>query len=400
MKYTNYTVEDFVKDEYFQKWILDTDEMTSNYWNNWLLKFPEKKPILEEAKKLILLISFEKEQLVKEDFDAMWEHIIEKREVKLEETVSNKKGQRFLYWKYASAASIVLLISITLFTNLLSDFDESEAPALVNQSIEKGNNKAILTLSNGSSIALGKGEIYGSNNVISNEEEIVYTSGKTNKRLEYNFITIPKGGQFLVKLSDGTKVWLNSDSKLKYPVSFLEGETRSVELLYGEAYFVVSSSFKHNGSEFKVINRGQEVQVLGTEFNIKAYKDEANTYTTLVEGKVSVNFNSGKRIDLKPSQQSVLNTNNNVIVRTVNVFNEVSWKEGVFSFEDKSLGEVMKVLSRWYDVEILFENNQVAEELFFGILDKDQAMEEILLSIKNFGIINDYEIENKTIKLK
>ena len=148
-------------------------------------------------------------------------------------------------------------------------------------------------------------------------------------------------------LSDGTKVWLNSESQLKYPVAFNDGETRQVELVYGEAYFDVSPSTAHKGARFKVFNQSQEVEVLGTEFNIKAYKDETNIYTTLVEGKVAISA-AGKNQILKPNQQSNLNLETGSIeITTVDVYNETTWIDGIFSFENKPLKEILKVLSRW-----------------------------------------------------
>ena len=177
-------------------------------------------------------------------------------------------------------------------------------------------------------------------------------------------------------------------------------ETREVELVYGEAYFDVSPSTKHKGSTFKVFQNKQEVQVLGTEFNIKAYKDEGNIYTTLVEGKVIISIDDRKQ-NLEANQQSSFSLNtNNILVKTVDVYNETSWKEGVFSFENQSLKEILKVLSRWYDIEVVFKNKTIEKEEFIGVLVMDQNLEEILSNIKNFGIIKDFKIEGKKVTLE
>jgi len=213
-------------------------------------------------------------------------------------------------------------------------------------------------------------------------------------------LTVPRGGQYVVELSDGTKVWLNSESQLKYPVSFIEGQSREVELAYGEAYFDVSPSSKHKGAKFKVFNQFQEIDVLGTEFNIKAYKGESNVYTTLLEGKISVSIDN-KNLGLKPNQQLDLDINNNTsTIKTVDVYNEVSWKDGVFSFESKTLEEVMKVFSRWYDIEIVFKNNSIKNEEFVGILRKNKNLETILKSFKNYDVIKNFEIEDKKVVLE
>jgi ferric-dicitrate binding protein FerR (iron transport regulator) len=201
-------------------------------------------------------------------------------------------------------------------------------------------------------------------------------------------------------LSDGTKVWLNSETQLKYPVSFTDSESRQVELVYGEAYFEVSPSTEHKGADFKVFHDHQEVQVLGTEFNIKAYKDETNIYTTLVEGKVAVNYNGNNQI-LAPNQQSNLNTeNNNITMAMVDVYRETSWTQGVFIFKKKPLKKIMEVLSRWYDMEVVFENKELENVIFSGTFNKKHSIEDILTAIKNTKFINNYEINNKTIVIK
>ena len=196
-------------------------------------------------------------------------------------------------------------------------------------------------------------------------------------------------------------MWLNSESQLKYPVNFIDGETRKVELVYGEAYFDVSPSQENNETEFMVFNDKQEIHVLGTEFNLKAYKDETNIYTTLVEGSVNLSYEDIHQ-KLVPNQQSNFNKeNNDFSVNTVDVYNEISWKDGVFSFERKTLKEMMKVLSRWYDVEIVIKNKSIENEEFVGILRKNKKLEDILNNVKNFGFIKNFEImENKKVVLE
>jgi hypothetical protein len=312
------------------------------------------------------------------------------------------KRMRILkYTKYA-AVLVGVLVSVYFFNqNKFNNTIESTPIIVDTNTIEPGTDKATLTLGDGSQIALEKGEPLKTQNASSNGEQIIYKANQGNtKELAYNYLTIPRGGQFYIVLSDGTKVWLNSESELKYPVSFIEGETRKVELVYGEAYFDVSPSSEHKGAKFKVSNQSQEIEVLGTEFNIKAYRDETSIYTTLVEGRVSVNYENRKQ-NLTPNQQSSLDVNTkNFLVKEVDVYNEISWKEGVFSFERKPLKDIMKVLSRWYDVDIIFDNKSLEEIKFFGVLGKDQNIEEILETIKKFKIIEEYEITEKTIILK
>jgi hypothetical protein len=299
------------------------------------------------------------------------------------------------------AATVVIVFTIVYFFQQKT-FNNSidNTTIIVNNQIESGTDKATLTLETGEEVALIKGTSFQTKNALSDGTKIVYDTLSKTTEIVYNYLTTPRGGQFLVQLADGTEIWLNSETQLKYPLSFIENETREIELVYGEAYFDVSPSTKHNGTNFKVYQNKQEVEVLGTQFNIKAYKDEPNIYTTLVEGKVVINIDNRKQ-DLVPNQQSSFSHNaNNIIVKTVDVYNEVSWKEGVFSFENQSLKEILKVLSRWYDMDVVFKNKAIESEEFIGVLVMDQNIEEILSTIKDFGIIKDFKIQGKKVILE
>ena len=320
---------------------------------------------------------------------------------KFVETTQSKSKHLNMRLFYA-AASVVIFISVVFFFNKRDTGNNTIAPVVVNNNIKIGTDKATLTLENGTVIPLEKGQKYVSSNLESTGEALVYKSKNTNNPSEvlYNYLTIPRGGQFHVILSDGTEVWLNSETQLKYPVAFVEGETRKVELIYGEAYFAVSPSTEHNGSKFRMLAKGQEVEVLGTEFNVKAYKNEAFIYTTLVEGKVAlITLNSSKI--LTPNDQSVLNTKTNAIaIKQVNTYYETAWKKGFFAFKNKSLKDIMEVLERWYDIEVAFEDETLETVEFKGVLSKNQNIEEILKLIKNTNYINAYEINNSTIIIK
>lgn len=210
------------------------------------------------------------EEDIEKAYNEIWLNIL-----KQEKTVKRLKTTSWI--KYAVAASIVLLISLTFILN--RNNTQIYEPIIVNNNIKVGTDKATLTLEDGTNVVLEKGQQYVSDHLKSNGEALVYNT-KTNKKPEvvYNYITTPRGGQYHVTLSDGTEVWLNSESKLKYPISFTEGKTREVKLVYGEAYFDVSPSTQHKGSIFKVLSDNQEIEVLGTEFNIKAYKCHYERY--------------------------------------------------------------------------------------------------------------------------
>ncbi|NPA36560.1 MAG: FecR family protein [Chlorobi bacterium] len=307
------------------------------------------------------------------------------------------KPVRKLYWRIAAAVSVILIIGFAFFTNNHSVHQTLYATT----DIEPGTSKAILTLEDGTDIKLKKGHLFKRENLICDGEKITYQNKDSlkGKQIKYNYLTIPRGGQYFIVLADGTKVWLNSDSKIKYPTEFIDGNTRMVELLYGEAYFDVSPSTSHRGSKFIVRTQMQKVEVVGTEFNIKAYSNEQYIYTTLIEGKIFIDNGTVKKI-LEPNQQSKINVKNNDLeIASIDVYDVISWKKGVFSFKEKTLYEITMVLSRWYDVNFVFENQEIKNIKFNGVLDKKQSITTIL-SILKMSINIDYEIQNRTIIIK
>lgn len=360
---------------------------------------PQNKQLFKQYVQTHVAANF---NMIKPNTDEIIDNVLKK--IKREKSIVYKLSNHTVY-KYAAAA--VIIISLGLIGFWYTDQNKFVSPkvaepVIVNNQIEIGSDKATLTLEDGSVIELNKNEKYRTTNAESNGEELIYkidNNSKTNQ-IAYNTLTIPRGGQFQVKLSDGTKVWLNSETQIKYPVEFEDSKPRKVELIYGEAYFDVSPSTENKGSRFQVLHNAQTIEVLGTEFNIKAYKNEANIFTTLVEGKVAIKSESKETI-LSPGQQSNLElSSKDITVQDVDVYNATAWKDGIFSFEHLPLKEMMKTLSRWYDMDVVIENANAKKIGFNGVLRKDQDITEILNTIKSFGIINNYEINNKTIKLK
>ncbi|CDF79566.1 anti-sigma factor [Formosa agariphila KMM 3901] len=302
------------------------------------------------------------------------------------------------YWQYATAASVALIVTLTFLFNKNNTLHNE--PVIVDTKIEIGSCKAVLTLSDGSVVALDSTNTYNNKCVKGNGSEIIYGVSETeNQNLEFNYLTVPRGGQYHVELSDGTDVWLNSDSQLKYPVNFIKGHPREVELVYGEAYLEVSKSTENHGTAFILKTKQQDITVLGTIFNVKAYIDEADIVTTLVEGSVAVSNSINKNI-LKPSEQSKLSQDKDDFeISTVEVDEFISWHKGKFSFTNKSLAEIMKVLSRWYDVDILIVNEDLENIGFTGVISKKQPIENILGIIQNTNNMK-YTIENKHITIE
>lgn len=385
-------------DASFRKWVLEDDPMTNLFWEKWLKDNPEKKADVAIAQKMIRQLTFKDYQASQQEFNEVWDSLKAKQTKGYSD--AGLSGNK--WYMVAAAASIVMLIAAGVwFIRTYTTGLRGESTVIVNNQIKTGTDKATLTLEDGSRIVLEKGRSYHTKKATSNGEQIIYqASDENSEEIVYNYLTIPRGGQFFIKLADGTQVWLNSDSRLKYPVRFTGGESREVELIYGEAYFDVSPAVNHGGAGFRVIHKMQEIEVLGTQFNVTAYTDENKVYTTLVEGKVAVQAGALNEV-LEPGEQAALSSIAGAIdVASVDVFNETSWKEGVFSFEGKSLKDIMKVLSRWYDMEVVFDNKALEDVRFIGILGREQKIEEILSTIRETGFINGYSINEKKVILK
>jgi len=184
----------------------------------------------------------------------------------------------------------------------------------------------------------------------------------------YNQILIGRGEEYHLVLSDGTRVWLNSETKLKYPTQFASN-IREVEL-EGEAYFEVTKNPK---APFIVKTGQMDVKVLGTSFNISAYEDEETVQATLVEGKVKVtpHYGESSNIILSPNDQAVFTkSNNEITVREVDASMYSSWKEGVFAFDEEPLDEIMRKLARWYDIKVFFQDSEARKSQFSGKLPR------------------------------
>ena len=332
------------------------------------------------------------EQLAKLDeveVEKDWEKIASKFQVQ-------KKSRISKFYKVAAIA--LLLLSASYLT-----YNHIQNPLHVNPgevTIAPGTDKALLILEDGSQIALSPETTFKNRVAESKSNKLEYRQDNGKVQTVFNYLVVPRGGQYRVQLSDGTEIWLNADTKIKYPVSFQQGKTRTMELLYGEVYLDVSPSTKHQGDAFEIISKSQKIKVLGTQFNLKAYNDEQKIYTTLVEGKVRVAVN-GKQAELHPGEQCILDLKTNEIKKAwVEVNYDIDWIRGYFHFKEKPLKEIMQVLSRWYDVDIYFESPDLENVKFSGLLSKKQTIGEILNGIKNTNSISAYEIKNKTVTIR
>ncbi|MDF1546901.1 MAG: DUF4974 domain-containing protein [Bacteroidales bacterium] len=326
-----------------------------------------------------------------ENISTAWKNVASKLQYK------RKFGIKHLAY-LSIAASIVLMLALVFNWNN----DEPKIANLTENVIEQGEKKAKLILDNGTEYELleGKDLLIEESGVQikSNGTTIEYNSAKNESAtLRYNTIIIPRGGEFSLKLSDGSRVWLNSETTFKYPLWFNENE-RKVSLS-GEAYFEV---VKNVNAPFRVQSGIQMVEVLGTSFNVSSYEEDSIIFTTLVEGKVSVSslHNPEVKQTLNPNNQSLLIKNEGIInKRKVEAYKYTAWKDGRFYFKDERLSQIMKTLSRWYNVEVIFETQNAKEMKFTGDLKRYEKIEKILSKIEKTNEVK-FELKDKIIRVK
>lgn len=335
----------------------------------------------------------------------IWDNI--SKEAPIKRTVVLKQR----YYRYAVAA----LLFITVSTGLFLFINGKTSRPTVNDVLVKtgkdftpGGNKATLTLADGSTISLtdaANGNLAQQAGIVitkTKDGQIIYnvnestTASGSNEQILINTISTPRGGEYQVNLPDGSKVWLNSQSSLKYPVRF-NGKNRNVELS-GEGYFEVAKK----NTPFIVKTAKQEVTVLGTHFNINSYDDEPATKTTLLEGSVSVSLNGKNESDnsqndaviLKPGQGSVIDDKSTRVI-TADTENVMAWKNNLFIFRDEPMESIMRKLSRWYDVEIKFEGKS-SNLSFVGIVSRSKNISSVLKIMEEAGDFH-FKVEGRKI---
>lgn len=324
----------------------------------------------------------------------------EEEENAKEEIVSVPLYRR-LGW-YVAAALALVLSSVYYFNYSILQKPFTSPKMAVVQDINPGGNKAVLTLSNGSKVNLtdaSKGNIahqQGAELKLNQGGQLVYSSGvATATELIYNTIETRNGGQYQVVLPDGTKVWINAASSLRYPVNFV-GNDRIVELS-GEAYFEVA---KNKAKPFKVVTAGQQVTVLGTHFNISAYPTENLTKTTLLEGSVKVNLiNFTHSVIIKPGQQASVaeqSGEQKIEVQEVDADDAVAWKNGYFMFNNETLEDILRKISRWYDVEIVSTDPKKSQLRFSGSISRYSNVSQVLKKLELTESVR-FKIEGRKI---
>jgi len=285
------------------------------------------------------------------------------------------------------AAAILVILSATIVFYRYSDNARVKTQLVkhtqpVLNEIMPGSNKAVLTLGNGHKVVLDdaqSGQIATEEGVIIKkiaDGQLSYAASGKDVTIEQNNLSIPKGGQYHVTLPDGTQVYLNSTSSLSYPTQFI-GSSRNVTL-QGEAYFEVAKNAK---MPFIInVNNKQKIEVLGTHFNVKAYTDEQEINTTLLEGSVKISTDD-KNVILKPGQMAVNNPSKSLSVQIADLEEIMAWKNGLFIFNNENITTVMKKVARWYDVDVVFKGN-MENTNFVGNYSRSKSLANLLKNIE------------------
>lgn len=302
-------------------------------------------------------------------------------------------------WMYAAVASVLLFVSIGVYFYKASNDAETNSLAknIDTAQIKPGSSKAILTLSNGKTIVLdgaGNGVLAsGESGAISKSGNGIVIDDNDNassSAIALNTITIPRGGKYDITLPDGTKVWLNSASSLTFPIAF-KGNERRVTLT-GEAYFEVA---KNKKMPFKInVNNKQEIEVLGTHFNITAYADEPSITTTLLEGSVKVNYNKTSTL-IKPGQMAVNDLKTDIKIQQADIEAVMAWKNDMFLFNDANIVSIMNAVSRWYDVDVAFKGN-MQDVNFTGNYSRTKGLSSLLKNIELMDKVK-FKIEGRRV---
>jgi len=334
----------------------------------------------------------------------IWKQLIKRPELSSLVYHSSKRIKFFQTFLFKAAAMIAVVIGLVLYFYTQRDSNQRlyTETTIDATDIQPGGNNATLTLADGSVLdlkAVEEGKVIAQNglSIVKTEDgTITYQTDsirlKGNSELSYNTISTPRGGEYKVILPDGTLVWLNASSSLTYPTQFNNSER--LILLSGEAYFEVSHQYSQGGKKrvpFKVKTSKQEIEVLGTHFNVKAYEDEQETATTLLEGKVKViGFDNGTQTNeeriLKIGETAFWNSNT-FDVQNAATEKVMAWRNGKFIFSGENITEIMRDVSRWYDVDVAYKGD-LRNVNFEGSLSRYENISEILQKLELTGTVH------------
>lgn len=379
--YTGYKVDELLNDEYFIRWLLSPDVENNKFWNELREKNPDLKAEIDEARSFVMHLQqdIKRPEFSSVDERAIWQQI----QAKTNKSKSGKKSFR-IFRIITGIAAVICLCFFTVGKFYLKDKQSINYLAILDSADQASNHSkdVELILSENKKIAISEKESRveynreGEVNVNSKKVESIVT--EKDDRPTFNQLIVPLGKRSSVTFSDGTKIWVNSGSKVIYPMAFEKGK-REI-FIEGEVYLDVTADAAR---PFVVKTRQMDIKVLGTRFNVSAYKNDSHLQVTLVEGKVEVETDTKHSDILSPNQQFKYDTQTNkAAVLSVDVNNYIAWKNGYYQFEKQPLKIVFKKLSRYYGVRIEWDE-EVGKRTCYGKLDLKDKLEDVLNNLKD-----------------
>lgn len=376
----------------FHRYLRDTiTDREAEELSTYIRELSDEEPLKDQIIQVFKAVSAENDSNMV-DWEGMFERITKNKRDK-------STAKRIFTWRRTAAAVLILALG-ALSTYLLMKEDRPKeyvsGTSLKQTDVMPGGNKAVLTLAGGQSIRLsdtgnGKVAAQGNVNILKKGQGLLsyqvnpQSAKEQNKSmLQYNTLTTPRGGQYRLTLSDGTRVWLNAASSIRYPTAF-STEKRIVEIS-GEAFFEVAK----DASKPFIVKKGDlEIKVLGTAFNVNTYDNESALKVTLLEGSVKVAAGDQQSALLKPGQQAMINASSAKgvlkLVAHADIEKVVAWKNGLFVFHNDDLGSIMRKLGRWYDVEVSYEDNNMISSHFTGAIRRQVTLSEVLKMLELAG---------------
>ena len=301
----------------------------------------------------------------------------------------SQRSLKFVW--YAAAAILPLVIALGMWVNMNNEGKN----VMMIQRVEPGTRRAVLELHDGRTYFLDTTQVVETGiegNLAKAEKQLLVYAKQEAEELVYNKVIVPRAGEYSLTLSDGTRVWLNSDSEIRYPVAF--GKDRRTVFLSGEAYFEVT---KDAVRPFYVVLDGMEVKVYGTSFNVNTHY-QGKILTTLIEGKVGIRVKStGAESLLQPNQMAEFSLENkDVKVTDVDTYYYTAWRAGEFVFQNETVEEIMERLCRWYDTEVFYANDSVKGKRFTGVIARFTDVADVLHLIGETATVQ-FNLKGNTI---
>ena len=380
-----------IYDLIIRKWLGNLTSEEEKYLTDWLSDSRENQ---QEADEMVAMFVRSRRlySLTEPDLEQLYQEFVQKQRIL-------KRRKRTLWMRHAALFILPLSVAIGVYWGM-NKVSTSDISVEGSHQVLPVSQKVRLKLSSGKLIELTadqekviqeKSGIQVSNNGQGLNYQLKSVETDTNNQIQYNILTVPRGAEYALTLSDGTRIWLNAESELKYPVRFTRN-FREV-FLKGEAYFEVA----HNASSpFWVKVRDLSVKVLGTAFNVMAYPDEQRIETTLENGQVNV-YSGDKEVQLQPGMQAVFHCDSKDLkIREVNTLLYTSWKDSRMIFEELRLEELLDRLGRWYDVQIFYQNNELKDIRLTGNISKHEQIAVVLDLIHSMGKV-EFQMNGRTV---